>query len=151
MSEKKLIETAFVELKNSTKGYLMIRDISIIKDLNDNDYTRKAQFILFYSKYFNNHSDSAIKFSEFGHEVSLNFDTIAQYEKSLKKPDYFKIITTIIAAGTFIIVSLTYFNDKEKKELRKELEIKNSTIDSLKTNSLSNSTTKQNELQSVSQ
>jgi hypothetical protein len=142
MSDKKLIETAFVELKNSTKGYLSIKDISLVKELNDNDYTNKAHFILFGSKYFRNHASTAIAFSEFGLDISSKFDTIEQYEKSLKKPDYFKIITTIIAIGTFIIVSLTYFNDKEKKELRNKLENKNATIDSLKTNSLSNPTTK---------
>lgn len=151
MSEKKLIEIAFVELKKAKNGYLMISDISIVKETNSPEYTRKAHFILFYSKYFINHSDSAIKFSEFGLDVSLNFETIEKYEKSLKKPDYLKITTTVVAVLTFFIVSFTYFRDNEKNQLKEELEYKNTVIDSLETNSLSKATTEQKELQPIRQ
>ena len=141
MEIKQIIETTFIDLKKSGKGYLMIRDLSCSNNSNDEE-KRKIKFTLFRSKYFKPRADEAISFSEIGIEVASKFDTIKEYEKSLQKPDYFKIITTVIAIGTFIIVSLTYFNDKEKKELKKELENKNYTIDSLKTNSLSNSITK---------
>lgn len=139
MSDKKLIETAFVELKKSTKGYLSIKDISLVKDLNDHDYTRKAHFILFYSKYFKNHSDSAIKFSEFGMEIASNFDTIEQYEKSLKKTDYFKIISITATVIMVFLGILNYLNNNENKELKTINANQSRSIDSLKniTDSLS--------------
>ena len=139
MSDKKLIETAFVELKNLTTGYIMISEISVVKEKNSPEYTRKAHFILFNSKYFKRHSDSAVSFSELGIDASTNYETIEKYEKSLKKTDYLKIITTIVAVLTFIIVTITFFRDNEKSKLKKELEYKNSLIDSLESNSLSNS------------
>ena len=142
MDIKNVIETAFIELKNSGTPYLMVADLSLSKKANNPEVTRKIKFILFRSSYFDRHGDHAIIFSKLGVEVASKFDTITQYEKSLKKPDYLKIITTIVAVLTFIIVIFTFFRDNEKSELKKELEYKNSLIDSLETNSISNSTLK---------
>ena len=151
MDIKNVIETAFIELRNSETPYLMVTDLSLSKKSNDPEITRKIKFILFKSSYFDRHSDHAIILSKLGVEVASKFDTISQYEKSLIKTDYLKIITTIVAVLTFIIVSITFFRDNDKKKLEKELEYKNSVIDSLETNSISNSTTKQKKLQLVRQ
>jgi hypothetical protein len=130
MDIKNIIETSFVELKRSNTSYLSISEISIVKEKNNPEFTRKVTSILFNCKYFRSHTSTAISFTELGFEA-FRFNSIAEYEKSLKETDYFKIISL---TATIIMVALgvlNYCTNQENKELRKQNTFQSKTIDSL--------------------
>ena len=132
MEIRQIIDSTFIDLKKSGKGYLMIRELSCFNNASP-DEIRKIKFTLFRSKYFKPHTTESISFSETGIEVASKFDTIEQYEKSLKKPDYFKIISIIATIIMVFLGILNYTNNNENKELKITNSNQTKSIDSLKT------------------
>lgn len=121
MEIKQIINTTFIDLKKSEKGYIMIKDLSCSKTV-EHEEIGKIKFTLFRSKYFSRHTNDAISLSPTGIEVASNFDTIVEYENSFKKSNKLKTINTIIISvctvGMLILGVATFIYSENNKDLK---------------------------------
>jgi len=130
MNENEIINKAIEELKNADKPYLMFKDFSFLTGLGrGDDQFQKIRFLLVKSAPFEKHTDSAIKFSEIGFEITNNHKDWYAYRESLKpKKDYVKWIGVGIA-----VISLTWniYQGVTNNELRDDVRILGDEIEAL--------------------